>query len=89
MDITNFETDLNNFKKNFRRNYNLASQQYFNAIDQIDKTMSSMQKIKDELMSSNNNLRLANEKAEGLTIKKLTRNNPTMANMFSNQNENN
>jgi len=89
LDITNFEADLNNFKKNFGRNYSLASRQFFNAIDQIDKTMSSMQKIKDELLSSNNNLRLANEKAERLTIKKLTRNNPTMTTMFSNQNEKN
>ena len=87
MDITNFETDLNNFKKNFRRNYNLASQQYFNAIDQIDKTISSMQKIKDELIRSNNNLRLANDKADNLTITKLTRNNPTMAAMFESQTE--
>ena len=87
MDITNFETDLNNFKKNFRRNYNLASQQYFNAIDQIDKTISSMQKIKDELIRSNNNLRLANDKADNLTITKLTKNNPTMAAMFESQTE--
>ncbi len=82
MDITNFEADLKNFKENFGRNYSLASQQFFSAIDQIDKTMSSMQKIKDELIRSNNNLRLANDKADNLTITKLTRNNPTMAAMF-------
>ena len=82
MDITNFEADLKNFKENFGRNYSLASRQFFSAIDQIDKTMSSMQKIKDELIRSNNNLRLANDKADNLTITKLTRNNPTMAAMF-------
>ena len=78
---------LNNFKKNFGRNYSLASRQFFNAIDQIDKTMSSMQKIKDELIRSNNNLRLANDKADNLTITKLTRNNPTMTAMLESQTE--
>ena len=85
IDITNFEADLNNFKENFGRNYSLASRQFFNAIDQIDKTISSMQKIKDELLRSNNNLRLANDKADNLTITRLTRNNPTMAAMFDSQ----
>lgn len=84
LDITNFETDLNNFKKAFGKNYSLASRQFFNAIEQIDKTISSMEKIKDELLRSNNNLRLANDKADGLTINRLTRNNPTMAAMFEN-----
>ena len=89
IDITNFEADLNNFKENFGRNYSLASRQFFNAIDQIDKTISSMQKIKDELLRSNNNLRLANDKADNLTITRLTRNNPTMAAMFDSQSEDN
>ena len=89
LDITNFQADLDNFKENFGRNYNLASRQFFSAIEQIDKTISSMQKIKDELLRSNNNLRLANDKADNLTITKLTRSNPTMAAMFNEQNENN
>ena len=89
LDITNFQADLDNFKENFGRNYTLASRQFFNAIDQIDKTMTSMQKIKDELLRSNNNLRLANDKADNLSITKLTRSNPTMAAMFNEQNENN
>ena len=89
LDITNFQADLDDFKENFGRNYTLASRQFFNAIDQIDKTMSSMQKIKDELIRSNNNLRLANDKADNLSITKLTRSNPTMAAMFNEQNENN
>ena len=88
LDITNFQADLDNFKENFGRNYNLASRQFFSAIEQIDKTISSMQKIKDELLRSNNNLRLANDKADNLTITKLTRNNPTMAAMFEDNNEN-
>ena len=84
LDITNFEADLNNFKDAFGKNYSLASRQFFSAIEQIDKTISSMEKIKDELLRSNNNLRLANDKADSLTIKRLTRNNPTMAAMFEN-----
>ena len=88
LDITNFQADLDNFKENFGRNYNLASRQFFSAIEQIDKTISSMQKIKDELLRSNNNLRLANDKADNLTITKLTRNNPTMAAMFEDNTEN-
>ena len=88
LDITNFQADLDNFKENFGRNYNLASRQFFSAIEQIDKTISSMQKIKDELLRSNNNLRLANDKADNLTITKLTRNNTTMAAMFEDNNEN-
>ena len=88
LDITNFQVDLDNFKENFGRNYNLASRQFFSAIEQIDKTISSMQKIKDELLRSNNNLRLANDKADNLTITKLTRNNPTMAAMFEDNTEN-
>lgn len=89
LDITNFQADVENFKENFGRNYTLASRQFFNAIDQIDKTMTSMQKIKDELIRSNNNLRLANDKVDNLSITKLTRSNPTMAAMFNEQNENN
>ena len=84
LDITNFEADLNNFKKAFGKNYSLASTQFSGAIEQIDKTISSMEKIKDLLLRSKNNLRLANDKADGLTINRLTRNNPTMAAMFEN-----
>lgn len=84
LDITNFETDLRHFKEGFGKNCSLAYRQYLSAIEQIDKTISSMEKIKDQLIRSNNNLRLANDKADSLTIKRLTRNNPTMAAMFEN-----
>jgi hypothetical protein len=82
LDITNFEKDLNNFKMGFARNYDLASRKFKTAIDEIDKAIKALQKTKDELLSSEDNLRLANNKAEDLTIKKLTSKNPTMKAKF-------
>ena len=82
IDITNFEEDLNNFKEGFARNYDLASRKFKTAIEEIDKTITHLQKTKDALLSSENNLRLANNKAEDLTVKKLVRNNPTMKDKF-------
>ncbi len=82
IDITNFEENINTFKEGFARNYELASRQFKTAIEEIDKTISHLQKTKDSLLSSVNNLRLANNKAEDLTIKKLTKGNPTMAAKF-------
>ena len=83
LDIINFEDEMNTFKEAFSRNYNLASKKFQTAIDEIDKTILHLQKTKEALLSSENNLRLANDKAEGLTIKKLTRNNPTMTEKFA------
>ncbi len=83
IDITHFEEDMNDFKDKFSRNYRIASEKFKKAIDEIDKTISHLQKTKEALMSSENNLRLANNKAEELSIKKLTRNNPTMASKFA------
>jgi len=82
IDVTNFETDLNLFKDAFSRNYDLASRQFQTAIDEIDKSMTHLQKTKDALLKSSNNLRLANEKAQDVSIKRLTRNNPTMKAKF-------
>ncbi|MDO4878156.1 MAG: DUF2130 domain-containing protein [Neisseria sp.] len=82
IDIANFEADLDKFKAEFGRNYELASRKFQTAIDEIDKTISHLQKTKEALLSSENNLRLANNKAEGLTVKKLVRNNPTMKARF-------
>ena len=82
IDITNFEETVNSFKEGFSRNYDLASRKFKTAIDEIDKTIDHLKKTKDALLSSENNLRLANNKAEDLTIKKLTRGNPTMAAKF-------
>jgi hypothetical protein len=82
IDITNFEENINAFKEGFARNYELASKKFKVAIDEIDKTIDHLQKTKDALLSSENNLRLANNKAEELTIKKLTRGNPTMSAKF-------
>jgi len=82
IDITNFETELDMFKTGFARNYDLASRKFKDAIDGIDKTIGQLQKTKDALLSSENNLRLANNKADGLTVKKLVRNNPTMKAKF-------
>jgi hypothetical protein len=83
IDITNFEDNINTFKEGFARNYDLASRKFKTAIDEIDKTIDHLQKTKDALLSSENNLRLANNKAEDLTIKRLTRGNPTMAQKFA------
>jgi len=82
IDITNFENDLDAFKTGFARNYELASKKFKTAINEIDKTIDHLQKTKDALLGSENNLRLANNKADDLTVKKLTKGNPTMATKF-------
>ena len=82
VDVTNFENQLNEFKEKFGKNYRLASEKFREAIDEIDKTINHLQKVKDALVGSENNLRLANDKAEGLTIRKLTYQNPTMKAKF-------
>jgi hypothetical protein len=82
IDITNFEDKMSKFKEGFARNFDLASRKFKDAIDGIDKTIKELQKTKDALLSSENNLRLANEKTEDLTIKKLTHGNPTMKAKF-------
>ncbi|UOP05453.1 DUF2130 domain-containing protein [Conchiformibius kuhniae] len=82
IDITNFERDLDNFKSAFGRNYRIASEKFKTAIEEIDKTISHLEKTKAALLSSENNLRLANDKAEDLTVKKLVRKNPTMKAQF-------
>jgi len=87
IDITNFEENINTFKAGFAKNYDLASRQFKTAIEEIDKTIDHLQKTKDALLSSVNNLRLANSKAEDLTIKKLTRGNPTMTAKFDELNK--
>ena len=83
IDITHFEENMENFKQAFARNYELASKKFSTAIEEIDKTITHLQKTKEALLSSENNLRLANNKAEDLTIKRLTRGNPTMAEKFA------
>ncbi len=87
IDITNFEEKINVFRKGFAYNYDLASRKFKTAIDEIDKTITHLQKTKDALLSSENNLRLANNKADDLTIKKLTHGNPTMKARFDEQND--
>lgn len=87
VDITNFEDKVNTFKEGFARNYDLASRKFKTAIDEIDKTISHLQRTKDALLSSENNLRLANNKADDLTIKKLTQGNPTMKAKFDELNK--
>lgn len=82
IDITNFEESMNDFKQKFSRNYELASKKFNIAIEEIDKTISHLQKTKEALLSSERQLQLANNKAENLTIKRLTRNNPTMKQKF-------
>ena len=82
IDITHFEENINIFKEGFSRNYRLASDRFKKAIEEIDKTIDHLQKTKEHLLKTDDNLRLANNKAEDLTIKKLTRNNPTMTKMF-------
>ena len=82
IDISHFEEDMNDFKNKFSRNYRIASEKFKKAIEEIDKTIDHLQKTKDALLSSENNLRLANNKAEELSIKRLTKNNPTMAAKF-------
>jgi len=83
IDITNFENELDSFKAGFARNYDLASRKFKTAIQEIDKTIDHLQKTRDALLGSENNLRLANNKADDLSVKKLTRNNSTMAERFA------
>ena len=83
IDISHFEEDMNDFKEKFGRNYQLASDKFRKAIEEIDKTIDHLQKTKEALLSSENNLRLANNKAQDLSVKRLTRNNPTMAQKFA------
>lgn len=83
LDITHFEENLLDFKDKFGRNYNLASTKFLKAVEEIDKTIEHLQKVKDNLLSSENNLRLANNKLDDLTIKRLTKGNPTMQQKFA------
>ncbi|MDR0849533.1 MAG: DUF2130 domain-containing protein [Propionibacteriaceae bacterium] len=83
IDITKFQDQLDTFKTGFARNYDLASRQFHTAIDEIDKSIDRLQKAKDALLGSERNLRLANDKAQDVTVKKLTRGNPTMAGKFA------
>ena len=83
VDITNFEGELDAFRTGFARNYELASKKFKTAIQEIEKTIDHLQKTKEALLGSENNLRLANNKADDLTVKKLTKKNPTMAAKFS------
>ena len=80
---------MNDFKDKFGRNYRLASEKFSKAIEEIDKTIDHLQKTKEALLSSENNLRLANNKAQDLTVKRLTKNNPTMAAKFAELNDGN
>lgn len=83
VDVTNFETELETFKSAFAKNYDLASKRFQTAIDEIDKSIDHLQKTKEALLGTDRNLRLANDKAQDVTIKKLTRSNPTMAGKFA------
>lgn len=83
IDITNFESELEGFKAAFAKNYDLASRRFQTAIDEIDKSIDHLQKTKDALLGADRNLRLANDKAQDVTIKKLTKSNPTMAAKFA------
>jgi hypothetical protein len=83
VDITNFENELETFKTAFAKNYDLASRRFQTAIDEIDKSIDHLQKTKEALLGTDRNLRLANDKAQDVTIKKLTRGNPTMASKFA------
>ena len=89
IDISHFEENMNAFKDSFSRNYRLASEKFKKAIDEIDKTIDHLQKTKEALLSSENNLRIANKKSEDLTIKKLTNNSETMKKMFEELKKNN
>ena len=82
IDVTNFENRLLEFKDKFGKNFRLASEKFRKAVEEIDKSIDHLQKIKEALLGSENNLRLANDKAEDLSIKKLTRGNPTMKQKF-------
>lgn len=87
VDVTNFESDLDSFKTAFAKNYDLASRKFQTAIDEIDKSIDHLQKTKDALLGTDRNLRLANDKAQDVTIKKLTRKNPTMSAKFEDLNK--
>lgn len=87
IDITHFEENINMFKEGFGRNYRLASERFAKAIEEIDKTIDHLQKTKENLLKTDDNLRLANNKVEDLSIKKITRNNPTMQKMFEELND--
>jgi len=83
LDLENFENNMNQFKKGFERNFRLASDKFQEAIDEIDKTIDHLKKVKNALVGSENNLRLANEKAQDLSIKKLTKNAPSLGEKFA------
>ena len=82
LDLVNFETNMQEFKDAFGRNYRIASEKFQTAIEEIDKTIDHLEKVKKALQSSENNLRLANDKADDLSIKKLTKNAPSVRQMF-------
>ena len=82
IDVTNFESSLEEFKTSFGKNYELASRKFITAIEQIDKSINTLKKTKDSLLSSERNYRIANNKAQDVTIKKITKDNPTMAKKF-------
>ena len=84
LDIENFEDEVVDFQDRFSRNYDLATRQFTEAIKRIDNSIGQLNKVKDNLLKSGNNYRLANDKAQDLSIKKLTRNNPTMKAKFDN-----
>jgi hypothetical protein len=86
IDIENFEDELLEFQTGFSRNYDLATRQFSDAIKRIDNSIDQLNKVKDNLLKSGNNYRLANDKAQDLSIKKLTRNNKTMKDKFDNLN---
>lgn len=83
IDVTNFEAELDSFKTAFAKNYDLASRRFQTAIDEIDKSIDHLQKTREALVGADRNLRLANDKAQDVTIKKLTKGNPTMAGKFA------
>ena len=89
IDITNFENSLLDFQDKFSKNSALASKKFSTAIEEIDKTIDHLQKVKEALIGSERNLRLANDKAQDISVKKLTRNNPTMAAKFAELSESN
>jgi hypothetical protein len=83
VDVTNFENQLKDFQQAFGRNYRLANERFHDAIKNLDNSIAQIQKMKENLLKSDDNLRLANNKAEDLSVKKLTRNNPTMKEKFA------
>ena len=88
IDVTNFESQLNDFRDSFGRSYRLASERFSDAVASIDKSIAQLQKTKENLLKSEDHYRIANNKAEDLTVKKLTRDNPTMAAKFADLNKN-